>query len=215
MQQTVHFRSENLELEGVIDRRDKARGVVVTHPHPLYGGDMNNHVVDIVCRAYARQGFTSLRFNFRGTGRSQGRYDQGRGERNDVLAAVAFLKDSGAEQVDLAGYSFGAWVNALAVAGGLQSGRLAMVSPPVAFIDFAKIAALPNLQLVVTGSRDDVAPPGLIERHLQKWNPQVHLHIIEGADHFYGGFGSELEKVLISRIDRSDVDSVGATGDNS
>jgi alpha/beta superfamily hydrolase len=203
MEQAVSFLSENLELEAIIDRRDAARGVVVTHPHPLYGGDMNNPVVGIICRAYVRKGFTTLRFNFRGAGRSQGRHDEGRGEQNDVRAAADFLKASGVRHVDLAGYSFGAWVSALAAAGGVQAQRLVMVSPPVAFVDFSAIAALPNLHLVVTGSRDDIAPPAMIERRLPTWNPQVQLKIIDGADHFYGGFGPELEKVLTDRIERS------------
>jgi alpha/beta superfamily hydrolase len=210
MEQPISFLSENLELEAIIDRRDAARGVVVTHPHPLYGGDMNNHVVSIICRAYARRGVTTLRFNFRGAGRSQGRYDEGRGEQNDVRAAADFLANSGAGQVDLAGYSFGAWVSALATTAGLQAQRLIMVSPPVAFVDFSTIAALPNLQLVVTGSRDDIAPPALIKRHLQKWRPQLQLNIIDGADHFYQGFGSELEKMLMDRIGTSGGPPIGS-----
>jgi len=212
MAQSVPLLSGNLELEAIFDRRDETRGVVITHPHPLYGGDMHNQVVDIICRAYARTGFTTLRFNFRGAGHSQGLYDEGRGEQDDVRAATDFLKESGIRQIDLAGYSFGAWVNALAVSGGLQARQLVMVSPPVAFVDFSEVAALPNLQLVVTGSRDDIAPPVLVETHLQTWNPQATLSIIEGADHFYGGAGAELEKVLAHRIETSGSGPVGGPG---
>lgn len=201
MEQSVSFLSEEFELEAVIDRRDAPRGAVVTHPHPLYGGDMNNHVVGIICRAYARRGYTTLRFNFRGAGRNQGSYDEGRGEQNDVRAAVAFLKDNGAQQVVLAGYSFGAWVNALAAAGGLQAWRLVMVSPPVAFVDFSAIAALPNLQLVVTGSRDEYAPVDQIQRHLSLWNPKASMEVIAGSDHFYSGHGRQLGQIIVQHTD--------------
>ena len=200
MEQAVLFASENLELEGIIARRDGMRGVVVTHPHPLYGGDMDNMVVETICQAYGQCGFTTLRFNFRGAGRSQGRYDEGRGEQNDVRAAVDLLKDDGIQQIDLAGYSFGAWINALAVSGGLQAQRLVMVSPPVAFIDFAEIGALPDLQLVITGSRDDIAPVERIRQQLPRWNPDTDLEIIDGCDHFYSGYSRQLEQTVIEHI---------------
>ena len=200
MEQAVLFASENLELEGMIERREGMRGVVVTHPHPLYGGDMDNMVVETICQAYGQCGFTTLRFNFRGAGRSQGRYDEGRGEQNDVRAALGLLKDDGIQQIDLAGYSFGAWINALAVTGGLQAQRLVMVSPPVAFIDFADIGALPDLQLVVTGSRDDIAPVERIRQQLPLWNPDTALEIIDGCDHFYSGYSRQLKQTVIDHI---------------
>ena len=200
MEQAVLFGSENLELEGMLHTRDDKRGVVVTHPHPLYGGDMDNHVVETICQAYGQCGFTTLRFNFRGAGRSQGRYDEGRGEQNDLRAAVALLKDEGIEQIDLAGYSFGAWINALAVTAGLQTQRLVMVSPPVAFIDFADIGALTDLKLVVTGSRDDIAPVERIQQQLPLWNPEAAMEIIEHCDHFYSGCTRQLEQSIIGHI---------------
>lgn len=200
MEQPVHFLSANLELEGLIDWQDEKKGVVITHPHPMYGGDMHNHVVEIIRRAYANSGYTTLRFNFRGAGRSRGRHDEGRGEQSDVRAAVALLKDKGIEPVNLTGYSFGAWVSALALTGGLQAGRLVMVSPPVAFIDFAEIQALPNLHLVVTGSRDDIAPVQLIQQRMPQWNPTAAIEIIDGCDHFYSGCSRQLEIIITRHI---------------
>ena len=134
METTVTFLSNGLEIEGQLAAGDHQRGVVVTHPHPLYGGNMHNNVVIAVSRAYQSRGCTTLRFNFRGVGGSQGNYDDGVGEQEDVRAAVAYLADNGMEQIDLAGYSFGAWVNALAINGGLQVARMIMLSPPVAII---------------------------------------------------------------------------------
>jgi len=111
-EERILFDAQGVKIEGRLGG-DCARGaVVITHPHPLYGGDMDNPVVESVARAYAEKGMATLRFNFRGVGRSQGRYDEGMGEQEDVTGAVAHVRELGAGSVDLAGYSFGAWVNA-------------------------------------------------------------------------------------------------------
>jgi len=196
MDKTVAFISDGLEIEARLAEGDHPKGVVITHPHPLYGGDMHNHVVAAVSRAYQEIGCTTLRFNFRGAGGSQGNYDDGIGEQEDVRAAVAYLADSGMRQINLAGYSFGAWVNALAVNDGLKIDNLIMVSPPVAFIDFKSIANLDSLKLIVTGSRDDIAPAGMVEKLYPTWNPTAKFEVIQGADHFYGGYTNQLEAVL-------------------
>lgn len=214
MERPFQFFSDGLQLQGLLHRQSAKHAVVLTHPHPLYGGDMNNHVVEIIRRAYAKSGYTTLRFNFRGTGGSQGRYDDGKAEQGDVRAAVSLLKDEGVEQVDVAGYSFGAWVSALAFCAGLPAKRLTMVSPPVAFIDFTQIGELPDLHLVVTGSRDDIAPSAVIVELLPRWNPRVTLNIVEGADHFYTDCGKQLEQTLAARIEKSDgeADTVPSGG---
>jgi hypothetical protein len=157
---------------------------------------MHNNVVDTVSRAYQENGCTTLRFNFRGVGGSQGSYSDGIGEQEDVRAAVSYLADIGARQIDLAGYSFGAWVNALAVKNGLRVANMIMVSPPVAFIDFKSISELGSLGLIVTGSRDDIAPADMVEKLYPAWNPTAKFEVISGADHFYGGYQDRLEAVL-------------------
>jgi alpha/beta superfamily hydrolase len=157
---------------------------------------MHNNVVDTVSRAYQENGCTTLRFNFRGVGGSQGSYSDGIGEQEDVRAAVSYLADIGARQIDLAGYSFGAWVNALAVKNGLRVANMIMVSPPVAFIDFKSISELGGLRLIVTGSRDDIAPADMVEKLYPAWNPNAKFEVISGADHFYGGYQDKLEAVL-------------------
>ncbi len=199
MEEKVCFRSGDFELEGLFESGGTGRGVVITHPHPLYGGDMHNPVVEVIRRAYRSKAVATLRFNFRGTGRSGGRYDNGAGEQNDVLAALCCLKETGIETIDLCGYSFGAWVNALTVcrAGGTED--LVMVSPPVGFVDFSAITSLPGLRLVVTGSRDEIAPPDTIRQMLPAWNPAAGLEVIDGADHFYSRYTRRLEEVLAQR----------------
>jgi len=200
MEKKVYFRSGDFELEGLFESGRTHHGVVITHPHPLYGGDMHNPVVVAIRRVYRKKGFATLRFNFRGTGESEGQHDNGVGEQDDVLAALSFLTGSGFHPVDLAGYSFGAWVNALTLHLKGLSENLVMVSPPVAFVDFASIGRLPGLRLVVTGSRDEIAPPDVIQQMLTTWNPSACLDIIDGSDHFYGRHTRQLEEVLDRRM---------------
>lgn len=200
MEKTVFFKSENLEMEGLLGRESGDRAVVATHPHPLYGGDMHNPVVAAIVRAYQKKGYSSLRFNFRGVGGSRGNYDDGKGERRDVLAALSYLSDRGFKKIDLAGYSFGAWVNAHANTGNVGYKRMIMVSPPVAFVEFRKVLALPQLALVVAGSRDDIGPPDMIRQSLPGWNPTARFEIIPGADHFYSGVLDALEALLVNAL---------------
>lgn len=200
MEKTVFFKSEKLELEGLLGRESDDRAVVVTHPHPLYGGEMHNPVVEIIARAYQQIGYTTLRFNFRGVGRSRGTYDDGKGEGQDVLAARSYLWNLGFKTIDLAGYSFGAWVNAHVNPGAAGFRRMVMVSPPVAFMDFSKVSALPSLALVVAGGRDDIGPPDRIRQYLPVWNPAARFEILPEADHFYSGTLDALGAVLAEAL---------------
>ena len=201
MVEKIKFLSENYEIEGLLNKRDKNKGVVITHPHPLYGGDMYNLVVETIVHVYNIKGYSTLKFNFRGVGKSRGQYDNGVGEQKDVLAALSFLADMGMERIDLAGYSFGAWVNAhVAILEGIFVEDMVMVSPPVGFMDFHAISAMNVLKFVITGSRDDIAPADAVKKMLSTWNPDARFEIIDGADHFYGGYLGELESVLSSCI---------------
>lgn len=193
---TVSFRSDDIELEGLLEDGSTRDGVIVTHPHPLYGGNMNNHVVGTIHQAFRNRGFTTLRFNFRGTGSSQGHYDNGIGEQSDLSAATTYLLEKNIDNIYLAGYSFGAWVNALAYQEKGWSWPMIMVSPPVGFIDFAAIGPLSGLELVVTGSLDDIAPPQSIQRMLPNWNPSANFKVIDGSDHFYSRHSRQLEEAL-------------------
>jgi alpha/beta superfamily hydrolase len=192
------------DLEGLCDTGVSDKGVVITHPHPRYGGDMHNPVVAAIAAAYRKLGFTTLRFNFRGVGKSAGHFDQGIGERDDVRDAVSFLCDRELEAVHLSGYSFGAWVNAMALQGGLAVQGMTMVAPPVAFIDFEEGIRLPMLSAVVAGSRDEIAPPDLIRPSMGQWNPDARMDIIDDADHFFFGSLDEITRRLVQRIQYSE-----------
>lgn len=201
MEDKIKFLSDGHEIEGRLEKKSLQKGVVITHPHPLYGGDMYNNVVNAVSLVYRQNGYTSLRFNFRGVGNSQGSHGNGIGEQADVHAAVSYLADLGLEQIDLAGYSFGAWVNALSSINEPRLANMIMVSPPVAFIDFGAISDLGSLRLIVAGSRDDIAPPDLIEKSYHKWNAETQFEIISGADHFYLGYIDKLEAILTAYLE--------------
>ena len=200
MAERITFLSEGYEIEGLLNQRDEKKGVVVTHPHPLYGGDMNNLVVESIVHVFYMKGYSTLKFNFRGAGRSQGTYDNGLGEQKDVLSALSFLADRGMKRIDLAGYSFGAWVNAHAIQSDSLTKQMIMVSPPVGFMDFNSIVTMDALKFVVTGSRDDIAPANVIEKMISTWNPNARFEVIDGADHFYGGYLGQLEDCLSSAI---------------
>jgi hypothetical protein len=196
----IRFQSGDIEIEGLLCSSVGDKGVVITHPHPLYGGNMYNNVVESLFRIYQLAGHTTLRFNFRSVGASEGDYDNGIGEQEDVKAALNYLTQREKKVLDLAGYSFGSWVNALAISEVDTVDRMVMISPPVAFMDFNSVGLTPQLQLVVAGSRDDIAPPELINNMLPMWNPRAHLEVIDGADHFYLGYTGKLESVLAAYL---------------
>ncbi|MBF0103641.1 MAG: alpha/beta hydrolase [Desulfobacterales bacterium] len=185
MEKTIFLDSQNIMIEGKLCLQGLERGIVMTHPHPLYGGDMNNPVVQQLIRCCKDKGYSTLRFNFRGVGQSQGRYDHGNGEQEDVLSAIHFLESQGIQDVWLAGYSFGTWVNTKLVTNHRLNHSMIMVSPPVAFMDFRPIHSLVGLKLVIVGEVDDIAPVAQVKSIQSQWNQHAHLEIIQGADHFF------------------------------
>jgi uncharacterized protein len=199
-EQRVEFNSDpGIILEGLLSEGTTGHGVVITHPHPLYGGDMSNIVVETIQNAYQKKGHTTLRFNFRGMGKSTGSYDDGNGEQADVIAAFNFLKEHGLQSIDLAGYSFGSWVIAQML-DRIAADSVIMVSPPAAMMKFESALTIPNLKLVVTGSRDEFAPPGVVGKLVDTWNPATTLKVIDGADHFFFGYTDKLATILHNAI---------------
>jgi len=199
-EQRIEFSSDNgIALEGLLSEGTTGRGVVITHPHPLYGGDMANIVVETIQKSYQKKGHTTLRFNFRGMGKSTGSYDDGNGEQADVVAAFDFLKGKNLKAIDLAGYSFGAWVIAQMI-DKTPADSVIMVSPPAAMMRFESTAPIPNLKLVVTGSDDEFAPPDVAEELVNAWNPDSAFEVINGADHFFFGHTDKLTTILNNNI---------------
>lgn len=188
----------SIRLEGLAAEHPSARGtVVVTHPHPLYGGNMNNPVVMEIIRAYYRAGFSTFRFNFRGTCGSSGMFDNGVGEQQDLLAVLEYLRGKGASCLHLAGYSFGAHVNAGVVSSGQEVDDHVMVSPPVGFLSFDHLSSMPGTGMIITGENDgEIAPVEMIESLVVKWKYENRFEVIPGGDHFYTGCLSLLSRVL-------------------
>ncbi len=198
MEKRIVLESSAGKLEAAVFRGAGDKAAIITHPHPLYGGDMDNPVVMALAAAYRKAGWSVLRFNFRGTGRSQGEYSGGRGEVEDVQAAVSFMREQAGGSIHLAGYSFGAWVNSLwAVRHRDHSIPLVMVSPPVNFLSFDEVNHLPGLRLVVAGGLDEIAPADRILEMVPHWNPSADLMIMEEADHFYGGFWQSMTDIVV------------------
>ncbi|MBS1220518.1 MAG: alpha/beta hydrolase [Proteobacteria bacterium] len=185
-EETVFFASGPLRLEGRLYRASGPDAVVVTHPHPLYGGEMDNPVVTTLAGVYQRLGYSTLRFNFRGAGRSEGDYGDGIGEQDDVRAAAAYLSGLGKTVTDLAGYSFGAWVNLRLNPPLATVRRQVLVAPPVLFLDFAPAAAAPAELAAIVGDRDRMAPLATLQALLPDWHPAARLYVVTGADHFFG-----------------------------
>ncbi len=200
LEKPITFPADNFEIEGLLARENGKQGVVISHPHPLYGGNMYNPVVETIQTAYRNCGYTTLRFNFRGVGKSQGAHEAGIGEQADVVGAVSYLIDLGLTQIDLAGYSFGTWVTARAIKQNFSIKNMIMVSPPAAFMDFADINDLPCLKLVVTGDQDEIAPTEQVKNLLPGWNPEAVFEVISGADHFYTGHLKTLSSILSSHL---------------
>ena len=207
MEKKITLSSGRHRLEGYWQAGAGHKGVVITHPHPLYGGTMNNPVVETVQSAYQQHGYATLRFNFRGVGGSQGNFDNGLGEQDDVRAAISYVENMDVSAIDLAGYSFGAWVNTGVVTGSRTSiMSMMMISPPVGFIEFETVPAMNCLKLVVTGSRDDIAPVNQIRDLMPTWNPEAQFEIIDGCDHFYSGHLDKLQSILTQYLESEKSD---------
>ncbi len=198
----IFIQVEDFKIEGMLSESPGEKAVVVTHPHPLYGGDMNNSVVTSILSAYRQKGYTTLRINFRGVGQSGGRHADGIGEQEDVRAALAYLNDMGKTSIDLAGYSFGSRVNAMGIDSFEIVKSLVMVSPPVAFMDFSFLGFNSKIKLVISGSNDDIAPPAIIKELMPTWNPEAEFRVIDGIDHFYSGGTSEVEEIVKDFLDK-------------
>ncbi len=202
MQTEITFMSDEFLLSGLLSVvPGSKKGAVITHPHPLYGGDMYNPVVETIEEAFRDKGYTTLRFNFRGVGQSEGVHGNGIAERRDVVSAITRLHDMEIDHITLAGYSFGSWVNAGVNCDGCFIDRMIAVSPPVAFMDYSGVSESPCMDLVIAGGRDDIGPPEMIRSCLPGWNPDAQLKIIPSADHFYSGVHDRLAEILREAID--------------
>ncbi len=198
-----------LLLEGRlgVGNGERRAGVVLCHPHPLYGGDMDNPVIVALQEAFALLGMHTLRFQFRGVGMSEGRHDHGRGEVDDVKAAFAFFHARHIRPVYGGGYSFGSWVLLRALSdlcARFPLAGLVLVSPPVDFMDFSKISSPRTTpSLFIAGSRDVFCSLPTLERWLSSPPSPLHtLSVIEGEDHFFWTGLPSLRQRVVEEVRR-------------
>jgi alpha/beta superfamily hydrolase len=178
-----------VELEAVLREPEEQRfrgAVVLCHPHPLYGGTMDNKVVFRSAKAALSAGWAALRFNFRGVGRSTGTYDHGEGEKEDVRAAIDFIAGRYPElPVALLGFSFGARVG---LEVGMNDARiLALVGLglPLRMHDFDYLAGNAKPTLILAGVLDEYCPPDKLQALAARLPPTTTVRTIDGADHFF------------------------------
>ena len=192
----IFLKSQLLQIEALADIKPGKKAAIMCHPHPLYGGDMYNPVVDAVVTAYSQKGYSTLRFNFRGVGSSEGTYGNGIDEQEDVLSAMEYFGSLGKSNIDLGGYSFGAWVCASGLKNWKQVKRLVMVSPPLAFMSFGFLTYDPRIKLIIGADMDDIGPVDMIAEMLKTWNPDILFKIINNSDHFYAGKKAEIGHIV-------------------
>jgi len=164
---------------------------LILHPHPQYGGTMNNKIVYNLFQAFVSRGFATLRFNFRGVGRSQGSFDNGIGELSDAAAALDWLQsfNANASTCWIAGYSFGAWISMQLLMRRPEIAGFISISPPASMFDFSFLAPCPSSGLIVHGTKDDTIAEADVAALAAKLQQQRGIVIdyrkIPGATHFY------------------------------
>ncbi|MCS6892616.1 MAG: alpha/beta hydrolase [Rhodovarius sp.] len=189
----VTFAGPDGRLEGRYHhaKRPNAPVALLLHPHPLHGGTMNNRVVYSLYGKFQEMGFSVLRFNFRGVGKSQGRYDGGIGEIGDAAAALDFLQaiNPHASMLWVAGYSFGAYIGMQLLMRRPEMGGFICISPPASHYDFGFLAPCPCSGLIVHGEEDELVPLSSVVKLVEKLNSQkgvkIDFRTIKGAGHVF------------------------------
>ena len=176
---------------------------LILHPHPQFGGTMNNPIVYHLYYAFARRGCSVLRMNFRGVGRSQGLFDNGPGELSDAATALDWLQvyNPEARTCWIAGVSFGAWISMQLLMRRPEIAGFISVAPPANLYDFSFLAPCPSSGLIVNGDADRVAPPETVRSLVNKLKSQkgvsISHEVVPGANHFFEGKLDELMDEVI------------------
>jgi hypothetical protein len=206
--QDVRIPAGEIRLEaafGIAEAGARAPGVIICHPHPQFGGSMDNNVVWALFDTFVERGYAAVAFNFRGVGRSGGRYEEGEGEAGDVSAVLDWL-DQRAEVRGLGlgvlGYSFGAWVGLRAALKDPRVRCMGAVAPPLAMYSFAFLKELRVPLFVVSGDRDPFCPAegkGALGFHLPD---RIAWKTLAGADHFFWNREKEAAECLAGEFEK-------------
>ena len=207
----VIFNGPDGRLEGRYHQSKKPNApiAIVLHPHPLHGGNMNNRVVFLMFNNFVERGFSVLRFNFRGVGRSQGAFDNGVGELSDAAYAFDWMQQFNGNSPFcwIGGYSFGALISMQLMMRRPEIEGFVSISPPAGTEDFSFLAPCPSSGLIIHGEKDTHVPLDAVKKLAQKLDGQknisVNLSIVKGADHFYKDNMDNLSKEVASYLDES------------
>lgn len=169
---------------------------------------MNNKLVYAMYQAFVQRGFSVLRFNFRGVGRSQATFDNGQGELSDAAAALDWMQghNPNASGCWIGGYSFGAWIGMQLMMRRPEISGFISVSPPASIHDFTFLAPCPSSGIIVHGDADEIIPISSVEKLVQKLSSQKNIvidyRVIKGANHFYGEQLGELNGYVADYLDQ-------------
>ena len=210
-QSAVMFKAKGLNFEGVVATPEGADGpfpgVVICHPHPLFGGNMDNNVVLSVAYALVQEGFATLRFNFRGVGNSEGEHTKGELEHQEAQGALDFLrawKEVDGGTIGLVGYSFGTSVILRSAAVQKRPKVFAFISPPLHALESSTLKKDKRPKLIISGDRDKLIQSEELPPVLETFSHQPLLQIVEGADHFWMG----KEDLLVQRVSKFFVENL-------
>ena len=188
--------------------RPRAPVALVLHSHPQAGGTMNNKIVQLLYQTFVRRGFATLRFNFRGVGKSQGVFDNGIGELSDAASALDWVQSihPEAETTWVAGVSFGAWIGMQLLMRRPEIRGFISIAPPANMYDFSFLAPCPSSGIIIQGEADEVVTPSAVQKLVDKLRTQrhitIHHDVIPGANHF---FANELNQLMKSVDDYLDM----------
>lgn len=195
-------------LEAKLHKADNSDAPValVLHPHPLYGGTMNNKVVYNIYHSFVDAGFTVLRFNFRGVGKSSGKFDNGVGELIDAATVLDWLQTTFADAKSywVSGFSFGSWIAMQLLMRRPELKQFVAVSPPVAQYDFSFLSPCPTSGLIIQGDKDSVVSvdevSNFVDRISTQRNITIDYNIIANADHFFRNNLPDLREITTSYL---------------
>jgi alpha/beta superfamily hydrolase len=206
----VIFSGSEGRLEGRYHHNDNpiAPVAIVLHPHPLYGGTMNNKVVYRLFQSFMNSGFSVLRFNFRGVGKSVGKYDEGVGELSDAASALDWIQSKNPEACTcwVSGFSFGAWIAMQLLMRRPELEGFVAASPPVNKYDFSFLSPCPATGLVLQGDKDDIVNEPDVARISERLRTHHHMRVqynkFTGADHYFRNQLDDVEQVTTDFIHR-------------
>jgi len=182
---------------------------LLLHPHPQHGGTMNNKVVYALYQSFVKRGFSTLRFNFRGVGRSQGQFDNGPGELSDAATALdwAQTNNPNAQTCWIGGFSFGAWISMQLMMRRPEISGFISIAPPASIHDFSFLAPCPASGLILHGDRDDMVPQSSVDKLTQKLQKQKNIEIdyrtVKGCDHFFQNHLEEMTEHVDQYLDKN------------